>query len=163
MITYHNGDILKSGADYICHQVNCKGVMGAGLALQIRQLYPKLYEEYKNLCSILGINLFGKTSTYIDYNLKSKNYLTTRIINMFAQDGYRKDKVQTNYEAFESCVREVIELADGNNYDIFYSPVIAFPYKIGCGLAGGDWNIVEDIIKKYDKDWLDIQIWKLGE
>ena len=161
MITYHNGDILKSGADYICHQVNCRGVMGAGLVLQLRKAYPQLYEDYRKLCNILGPNLLGKTSVYVDYNLKSKNYLATRIVNMFAQDGYGRNKVCTNYEAFESCVRDVIKVADRNNYDIFYNPVIAIPYKIGCGLAGGDWNIIENIIRKNDKDWLDIQVWKL--
>ena len=161
MITYHNGDILKSGADYICHQVNCKGVMGAGLALQIRNLYPKLYDDYKQLCEASGKNMLGHISAY-NANLKSKNYCTTKIINMFAQEDYGRNKVQTDYKAFESCVRKIIVEAGMSNYDIPYKPVIAFPYKIGCGLAGGDWDTVKGIIEKYDKEWLDIQIWKLG-
>lgn len=36
MIIDKIGDILHTEADVICHQVNCKGVMGAGLAKQIR-------------------------------------------------------------------------------------------------------------------------------
>jgi len=26
--------------------------------------------------------------------------------------------------------------------------VIGMPYKIGCGLGGGDWNVVETMIKE---------------
>ncbi len=32
MIEYCNGDILDSGADLICHQVNCQGAFGRGMA-----------------------------------------------------------------------------------------------------------------------------------
>lgn len=152
MITYYNGDILKSGADYICHQVNCKGIMGAGLALQIREAYPQLYDEYKNLCNIMGANLLGQVNVYVTNNLKSDNHINTVIVNMYAQEDYGRNKVQTDYEAFESCVRQIINLSKINDVYVSGKPVIAFPYKIGCGLAGGDWNIVEDIIKRNDKD-----------
>ena len=40
-------DITKSNADYICHQVNCQGVMGSGVAKAIRDKWPQVYEEYK--------------------------------------------------------------------------------------------------------------------
>ena len=30
------GDLLESKADYICHQVDCMGVMGSGVALQVK-------------------------------------------------------------------------------------------------------------------------------
>lgn len=35
------GDILQSDADIIVQQVNCRGVMGAGLAKQIASQYPE--------------------------------------------------------------------------------------------------------------------------
>lgn len=50
MIIYKDGDILTSTADVICHQVNCKGVMGAGLAKQIKQKYPAVFKLYKKRC-----------------------------------------------------------------------------------------------------------------
>lgn len=34
----------------VCHQVNCMGVMGAGLAKQVRNRYPGVYRAYKELC-----------------------------------------------------------------------------------------------------------------
>ena len=49
MIKHIKRDIFKSGADLICHQVNCQGVMGSGIAKQVREKYPKVYKEYKRI------------------------------------------------------------------------------------------------------------------
>lgn len=51
MIKIVKGDILQASEDIIGHQVNCQGVMGAGLAKQIRNKYPHVYDEYRKLCS----------------------------------------------------------------------------------------------------------------
>ena len=50
MIYEVKGNLLDSSCDYICHQVNCQGIMGAGLAGQIRTHWPEVYEEYRTLC-----------------------------------------------------------------------------------------------------------------
>ncbi|WP_223260709.1 hypothetical protein [Bacillus sp. LNXM65] len=42
MIKTVDGNILEASEDIICHQVNCKGVMGAGLAKQIKSKYPNI-------------------------------------------------------------------------------------------------------------------------
>ena len=34
---------------YICQQVNCRGVMGAGLALKIRRKWPVVYQQYMEI------------------------------------------------------------------------------------------------------------------
>ena len=46
MITYKNGNLLESGCDIICHQVNCQKVMGSGIAKQIREKWPIVYYDY---------------------------------------------------------------------------------------------------------------------
>ena len=51
MVEICNGDVLDSGADVICHQVNCRGVMGAGIARQIKKRYYWAYEQYKARCN----------------------------------------------------------------------------------------------------------------
>lgn len=47
-----SGDILTNLPTnkevYICQQVNCRGVMGAGLALKIRRKWPVVYQQYVN-------------------------------------------------------------------------------------------------------------------
>lgn len=46
-----DGDLFSTKAKYICHQVNCQGKMGSGVARQIREKYPTVYQWYKVKCS----------------------------------------------------------------------------------------------------------------
>ena len=47
------GDIFLSNADAILHQVNCQGVMGSGVAKQVREKYPIVVSI--NHCGILQV------------------------------------------------------------------------------------------------------------
>ena len=40
------GNVFDSDADIICHQVNCQGVMGSGVAKEVRERFPNVYEEF---------------------------------------------------------------------------------------------------------------------
>lgn len=59
------GDLLAYDAKVRCHQVNCKGVMGAGLAKQVKEKYPEAYEQYKAMCDQFGSSLLGHTQFVI--------------------------------------------------------------------------------------------------
>jgi len=50
MITYRQGDLFASGLTALAHGVNCRGVMGAGIAAQFRDRYPGMYESYRRRC-----------------------------------------------------------------------------------------------------------------
>lgn len=51
MITYVRGDLFDYADDHVIGQgVNCKGVMGAGIAASFAERYPQMYEEYRDLC-----------------------------------------------------------------------------------------------------------------
>jgi len=50
MIKIVKGDLLTTKTNLICHQVNPYGIMGAGVALQIKERFPKVYQEYKRYC-----------------------------------------------------------------------------------------------------------------
>lgn len=152
MIKIVDGDILKTDCNIICHQVNCRGVMGAGLAKQIRDTYPKCYEEYSEfVADFKHVGLLGQVYYYVDDSGKV-------IANLFGQDGYGRSKKQTDYEALEEAFKYVREAVteDGSEFK-GYS--IAIPYMIGCGLAGGDWNIVYSMIQDIFKD-IDVTLYK---
>jgi O-acetyl-ADP-ribose deacetylase (regulator of RNase III) len=51
MITYRDGDLFASGLPALAHGVNCRGVMGAGIAAQFRQRWPDMYESYRKRCA----------------------------------------------------------------------------------------------------------------
>jgi O-acetyl-ADP-ribose deacetylase (regulator of RNase III) len=154
MIKIVNGDILDAKENVIAHQVNCMGVMGGGLAKQIKDKYPEVYDKYKQLCAnkpfkedLLSSALICKT--------KDGKY----IANLFGQYNYGKNAIQTDYMALKlslkGLVRECLSL-----HHILEGKSIAIPYNIGCGLGGGDWNIVYKIIEEVFKDY-DVTICKL--
>ena len=129
-------DILTVEQGIIVHQVNCRGVMGAGLALYIKQKYPQVYNNYKKACAMYKPEeLLGKVQM-----VKITNNLV--VCNLFAQLSYGRDKRYTDYNAFESCLKKLAFKTDADT-------PIYFPYKIGCGLAGGDWETVYGLIDMY--------------
>jgi O-acetyl-ADP-ribose deacetylase (regulator of RNase III) len=136
------GDLLASNAMYIAHQVNCRGVMGAGVARQISDRYPKVADEYRAVCKInRPAQLLGTAhNVWIDK--------THAIVNIFGQDGFGRDgRVYTDYNALEHAFSEM-------ERDILTNDSIAMPYRIGCGLANGDWgkvlDLLTDIFEKHD-------------
>ena len=56
-IVFKNGDMFTSDAPYLCHQVNCMGKMGSGIARTVREKFPNAYHDYMTLC------LFGGKTT----------------------------------------------------------------------------------------------------
>lgn len=125
-----DGDLLAIKKGIIVHQVNCKKVMGAGLALQIRKKYPQHFADFLSTEPKLG------------------NIVTTRIndelyvIGVYGQNGYGRAGRYTNYSALHAGLVKVNMLAAQKRLPVF------LPFGIGCGLAGGDWDHVLDIIKK---------------
>lgn len=156
MIIKREGDVLTSSADIIAHQVNCKGVMGAGLAKQIKSKHPKVFAEYRLLCNeykesndsklLLGVVQFVESN--------SKTFA-----NCFAQWGYNAKIKQTKEDYFKQCMVTLEEYAREENLES-----VAIPYKIGCGLAGGDWdNEIYPIIMSIFKDSpITLEIWELN-
>lgn len=130
------GNILDTDCDIVVHQVNGLGVMGAGLAKQIAERYPHVERAYKRFVhamnrtpeDLLGECFFAGASD------------TLRIANVFGQARIGRDKRQTDYDALKTALHVVARVAIRNNQSV------AIPYKLGCGLAGGDWDVVEPMI-----------------
>lgn len=147
MIKHIKCDIFESGADVILHQVNCQGAMNSGVAKQVREKFPKVYESYKNLCDVYSENkhaLLGKAQLLAIDNVRS-------IGNLFAQENYGYDgKCYTDYDALKECLNIV--------NDCFGNKTIAIPYLMGCARGGGDWNIVYKMIEEIFGDDINILI-----
>ena len=50
MIEYKRGDILKYDAEALINTVNCVGVMGRGIALQFKNVFPENFKAYAEAC-----------------------------------------------------------------------------------------------------------------
>lgn len=157
MIIYKSGNLLDANVDYITHQVNCQGVMGSGIAKQIRDRWPHVYDEYKWFLDC-SKNIWKKPALGRLHAVYENPDLAPNcrvIINFFSQYHYLpRNVVNTDYDAFRSCCEELRTII-GSHRD----RVIGFPYKIGCGLAGGDWTIVESIISTVFEDY-NVEIYK---
>ena len=141
-------DLLgQNGIDTIAHGCNIHSTMGAGVALSIKQAFPEAYqadldfpiEESKRL----GKYSVGVHKAWGNYNVGSIN-----IVNLYQQSlgGETPLKIDKLEMALTSFVSQ-------NNFKR-----IALPYLIGCGLAGGDFSVVQPMIEKilepYDAVWI---------
>ena len=131
------GDLLDSNADILMHQVNCVGVMGAGVARQFRdKLLPKAeFEKYVSLCKEYGDKNLGNVQIL---KLNNGKYLA----NLFGENIPTGTEVDTDYDALGNALNALKQIAEENNLSI------ALPGYMGCGLAGGDWDIVFDMIEQ---------------
>ena len=149
------GNILSepdSRPTIICHQVNCKGVMGSGLAKQIRDKHPEVYEAYKQKCSDIdrGIGGLGDVQFIPIYNV----IVTHIIANIFGQYNYGRNRRYTDYDALRKAFRTLAKHHSGC--------VVRMPYKIGCGLGGGDWDIVSQSIEdELVSKGVNVEIWRM--
>lgn len=130
MFIYCEGDIFASDADALINTVNCKGVMGKGLAADFKRNYPENYLNYRNECLNRRLTT-GKLSVFDE---KGKT-----IINFPTKDDWRKpSKLSYISEGLDS-------LAEYLNHSRIKS--IAIP-KLGCGLGGLEWTAVRPLIEE---------------
>ena len=145
-ITIKNIDLFDSKADIIAHQVNCCGIMGAGVAKQIKERYPKAFHDYLIYCERMSYSpdlLLGDVRFSEGYRFEDGTKCLFEIAHIFAQKSFGRRGIHTDYDALRKGllrIRTYVELA-GYKY-------VAIPYKIGCGLGGGDWeNVVYPMIE----------------
>ena len=148
MVKYIKGNLLDDNLNFsvIGHQVNCLGVMGAGLAKQIKDKYSEVYIEYLKFC---------KKENPLGNVLLVKTHKDLYIANLFGQFSYSIKTKQTDYNALKSALIKLKNQMLQNNLQ-----TLGLPYKLGCGLAGGDWeNEVEPMIKEiFENSTLEIVI-----
>lgn len=150
MIHMKTGDLLDADELILGHQVNCRGVMGAGLAFQIKITYQEVFNSYVHACNVYGDKNLGNCLALVTSDGEHV------IANLFGQVGIGTNERQTNYDALERALRQLHDLAKYNGNSV------ALPYGLGCGLAGGDWNIVYDMIDNIFQDY-EVSIYKLPD
>jgi O-acetyl-ADP-ribose deacetylase (regulator of RNase III) len=143
-VKYAKGNIFDNVLrGVIVHQVNCQGVMGSGIAKEIRERWPVVFQSYHSKCkdpkcygSNRGANLLGQTQwVAVEQDLW--------IVNLFGQQFYGRDgRRYTSYDALDEGFKSIArDLSDRG----FGPEDVHHPY-IGCGLGGGVWPVVEAII-----------------
>lgn len=133
ILKYKKGNILNPAnpEQVIAHQVNCLGGFGSGLAGQIAKQYPEVRAAYIRKHQTTGWQL-GQIQIV---GLPSGKMFA----NIAGQHSFGGVKLQTDYVALESGLKQVIWFCEGGNHSL------AVP-RIGCGLGNGDWVIVEAML-----------------
>lgn len=150
------GDIVNAQVDVIAHQCNCVTKVGKGLSHSLFKQYPEanIYRIRKTH-SIPGNSII----IYVEKPRSKVKY----IANMLAQyypgpSKYENDTPQMRVEWFKACLQQVADFMQGNQLTS-----LALPYRIGCGLAGGNWTIYEQVIREFSEHnfWLSIYMYTL--
>jgi hypothetical protein len=129
-------DILTVEQGIICHQVNAKGVAGAGLAKDLFALYPRVGQMYRRHTPSLG-----------EIGMWAVN-LELWICNLVGQASYGRRRRHTNYDAVEKGLSALKRAINSHHGSRLWSELpLYFPYQMGCGLGGGDWEIVQSLIE----------------
>ena len=154
MIQEINKDILTVEKGVIVHSVNCLGAAG-GLAGAIARKWPKNVEEYRN-----HVDAHKHSVTLLGSVLEVNVAPNLIIANLFGQYDIGTSKQQTEYAALISGFKRIADTVFyGDAYYDFNEKIppqikrdvlrdFYIPYKIGCGLGGADWNLVEEILHK---------------
>lgn len=132
MVKIKHGDLLEAKEDIIAHQVNCFGVAG-GLAAVIFDKYPAAHNDYMQMTQRAEpgdlIGLAQMTGQQRDGHI---------ICNLYGQYHPGAD-----YRPLE--LEYALEMLGG--YARNRGASVALPYKLSCGICGGDWGQVLEIIK----------------
>lgn len=140
MIVFKKGNIFDSDCQTLVNTVNRNGVMGKGLALQFKQRYPEMFDEYRLACKLKQIHIGGDLWVW-DY----VDLYKPRKILCFAtkEDWWNPSKLVWIERGLQMFV---------NTYKAFGISSIAWP-KLGCTNGKLDWETeVKPLMVKYLDD-----------
>ena len=128
------GNILFAEVDAVVNPVNCKGVMGAGLALQFKQTYIENFNLYKWICD-RGEMRIGECLIFNRGEGKAPRY----IVNFPTKDHWQ-DRSEYFYieQGLADLAKRIKRLKITS---------IAIPH-LGCGLGGLAWVRVRPMVEE---------------
>lgn len=130
----------------IAHGCNALGVMGAGFAKQVKQIYPEAFRVYKQWERERGLSLGSVSFAQVGERLWIANVVTQARI--YGAPG----EMLADLDAIEAGFGEV-----GRKARALGLPV-EMPL-VGCGLAGGKWDQVEPRILKGLGEGVQSRLW----
>lgn len=143
-IIYQHGNLLDATDSVIAHCANCYCTMGAGVALAIKN-------KYRYAAAADALTIRGQKAKLGKFSLGIGEAGTTNpnVYNLYGQFGFASaGKPAINYVALRSALRAMaIDLRQKK-----YTGTIGLP-KMGAGLAGGRWSLIEPIIEEELVDW----------
>lgn len=145
MINFIKGNLFDSKCQTLVNTVNCVGVMGKGIALEFKNKYQAMFDEYKNVCRRHEL-LHGGDLWLYDY---VDVFIPRKILCFATKEHWRNP---SKIEWIERGLQQFV-----NKYKYWNITSIAFP-KLGCNNGGLNWETqVKPLMIKYLEP-LDIKI-----
>jgi O-acetyl-ADP-ribose deacetylase (regulator of RNase III) len=148
MIEIITGDLLTAPEQYIVHQTNCVTTSGAGLAYYLFNKFPyaDVYAtRSKEDCNVNTLR-DKPGSIIVSGDGQDQRY----VINLMGQlypggswDDMPEDNEEMRHKFFYNGLLRIAKLKDLKS--------IAFPWKIGCGIAGGNWEYYYGVLENFTK------------
>lgn len=148
MLIHKTGDIFTTGTGVIGHGVNCRGVMGSGIAVTVREMYPEVFASYRDQC--LNISDSEKLTGGGLFPYRAGD--GTWILNLASQ---QEEGRSARYDFLRESVHRAFDWCRNNGF-----PVFALP-RIGSGVGGLDEAAVQSILEiaAYDNPDVDLELW----
>lgn len=128
---------------HVCNNVN---LFGAGFAHAVATKYPLVKENYHMLGQTFLKSHMGYTQ-FVDVKKSKTSGHKLIFANMIAQNGTisSSNPRPLNYYALIKSMASVSQYIF-SNFDSD-NPIQIHAPKFGCGLAGGNWNFIEQLIQ----------------
>lgn len=127
--------LLAVRTGIIVHGCNARGVMGSGLAAQVRAVYPQAWRAYREHYEKQGLS----PGQVVWCRISAQPPLA--IANAITQDGYGRHGCFLDMDALAKCFAAIAVVASKHGLTVHYP-------MIGAGLAGGDWSRIEPVIER---------------
>lgn len=135
MIQFTKGNLLESPAQALVNTVNTEGVMGKGIALQFKEMFPDNYRLYRDACKKHLVNV-GQMFVTSESTLTD----TKIIVNFPTKTTWKKP---SEYSYIEEGLRALRNEIISRNISS-----IAIP-PLGSHNGGLDWLVVKQMIINY--------------
>lgn len=141
-LTIEQGDLFASDADALVNPVNCKGVMGAGVAKQMLDRFPEPCKTFNQHSKRNGVRP-GRAYRYSHVEVHHIIMLTTKD---HWRDPSKLDWIRNGVEDLRKTIARY-------NFEDPEHPIdhVAMP-AIGCGYGGLDWPDVRVILEDQLED-----------
>lgn len=140
MIKVSKTDMFSSPAQFLVNPVNCEGVMGLGLALEFKKLYPEMFKEYKETCARGELSI-GQLHVWKDPTTLNS------VINFPTKRHWRNRSYYSDIELGLIALRDFFRnLAPEERNCVIHVPAL------GCGLGGLKWEQVLELFLQHLSD-----------
>jgi O-acetyl-ADP-ribose deacetylase (regulator of RNase III) len=134
-VLFTKGDLFSTdGVRAYGHGCNSAGAMGAGIAIEFKRRFPRMFDEYAARCAD---GRFGLGDVF----MWSEGDET--VYNLGTQEHWRK---KAQLPALAKSLRKMVELAENAGVERIGLP------RIGAGLGGLDWMRVKRVLEEVGKE-----------